>query len=112
MTNLSDGGCGYVGKRSEETRMKMRKPKSEEAKARMRKPKSADTRKRMSEALKGNSRGLGQKNGNATLTDAIVIDIKNRLRQGQSLTAIGKLHGVTKATVWKIKAGYSWSHVS
>lgn len=92
--------------------MKMRKPKSEEAKARMRKPKSADTRKKMSEALKGNSRGLGQKNGNATLTDTIVIDIKNRLRQGQSLTAIGKLHGVTKATVWKIKAGYSWSHVS
>lgn len=92
--------------------MKMRKPKSEAHREKMRKPKSAETRKRMSEALKGNIRGKGQNNGQAVLTESVVIDIKDRLKQGQSLSEIGKLHGVTKATIWKIKAGYSWSHVA
>jgi hypothetical protein len=112
MTNLSSGGCGYAGPRSDETRLRMSKPKSESHKAKMRKPKALTTRTKMSDALKGNKRGQGQKNGNAVLNEILVIDIKDRLNQGQPLSGIAKVHGTTKATIWKIKAGYSWVHVA
>ena len=48
---LSDYFTGRSnGKRTEETKAKMRKPKTEETKAKMRKPKSAEHRKAISEA--------------------------------------------------------------
>jgi len=112
MTNLSDGGSGYSGKRSLATRLKMSKPKPEWVRAKMRKPKSNATRVKMSLAQLGNRKGVGENNGSAMLTESAVIDIKNRLaRGGESLSSIGSRHGVTKATVWKVKTGRSWAHV-
>lgn len=112
MTNLAAGGAGYVGKRSMETRMKMRKPKSESHKANMRgKPKSPEHRAKLILANMGNARGRGERNGQAVLSEANVIDIKSRLLRGESLSRIAAIHGVTKAAVWKIKDGRSWRHL-
>jgi hypothetical protein len=112
MTNLSDGGCGYAGKRSLETRAKMRGPKSEAHKAKMRKKKTAETRERISKALIGNDRGVGEKNYFATLTAENVIEIKTALAQGESLSKIAARYGVLKGTISKIKTGRTWAHLA
>lgn len=111
LTNLSAGGCGYVGKRSMATRLKMSKPKSAETRAKMRKPKSAEARANMSLALAGNRRSIGEAHGKAVLTEEAVVDIKRQIASGASLSRIAAMHGVTKATVWKIKDGRVWRSV-
>lgn len=112
MTNLSNGGCGYVGKRSLATRLKMSKPKSAATRAKMRKPKSALMRARLSRALIGNSRARGEKNYFASLTAEQVIDIKERLQRRESLSQIAARYGVQKAAISKIKTGRSWRHIT
>lgn len=56
--NIADGGQGFSGKRSEESRKKMSeahkgKPRSEETKKKLSKPRSEETKKKISETLKG-----------------------------------------------------------
>jgi len=112
MTNLSVGGDkGALGiKRSEETKAKMRGPKSEATKMKMRKPKSEETRRKMSLAQLGNDKGLGSKNGNAVLVESDISMIRN-LCKTHSLSDVGSMFGVTKATVWKVKERLSWKHI-
>lgn len=111
LTNHSDGGCGYSGKRSEETRQRMCWPRSEAQLERLRKHiTSPEVRRKVALGQRGNTKGRGEKNGNAVLSDKIVIEIRNALKEGKSLTAIGKMFGVTKATIWKVKTGRSWKH--
>ncbi len=112
MTNISVGGDkGVLGiKRSEETKAKMRGPKSEATKKKMRKPKSVETKIKMSQAQRGNTKGLGSNNGNAVFTESDIFDVRS-LCQTKSLSEIGKLYGVTKGTIWKIKERVSWKHV-
>lgn len=56
--NIADGGQGFSGKHSEETKRKMSeakkgRPRSEETKRKMSKPRSEETKKKISETLKG-----------------------------------------------------------
>lgn len=111
LTNLSDGGCGYSGPRSEETRQKMRKPKSEVCRAKMRKPKTPETRAKMSLSLRGNKRSAGEASSTAVLNERDVIEIKARLRNGDKLTSIADAYGVQKSAISKIKLGRTWRHL-
>lgn len=112
MTNLSDGGCGYAGKRSDETRQRMRWPRTEQQKERLRALlASPSVRKKIAIGQRGNARGRGEKNGQAVLTEKDVIEIRKKLHDGISLSVIGKAHGVTKAAVSKIRTGRTWRHL-
>jgi hypothetical protein len=53
----------------------------------------------------------GERNGQATLTERDVIAIKDKLRDGASLSRIAAAHGVTKAAISKIKTGRTWRHL-
>lgn len=112
MTNLSDGGCGYNGKRSLATRRRMsgrRLSASHIAKLRL--PKSPETRARMSMAQVGNKNGRGEYNGQAILSEEDVIDIRRSLVRGKSLTRIAVRYGVSKAAISKIRTGRTWRHL-
>jgi hypothetical protein len=111
MTNLSAGGAGYNGKRSLTTRLKMSKPKSPEHIERMRRPKTPEGRANIARGQIGNRKGVGERNGQATLTERDVIAIKDKLRDGASLSRIAAAHGVTKAAISKIKTGRTWRHL-
>ncbi len=112
MTNLSAGGSGYVGKRSMATRMKMRKPKSESHKARMRgRQMSTEHKAKLAQANIGNAKGRGERNGQATLSEADVIDIKQCLQVSEPISRIAARYGVTKATISKIRTGRTWRHL-
>jgi len=110
MVNVANGGKGGVlgVKRSEETKAKMRGPKSEATKLKMRKPKSEKTKAKMSLAQAGNTKGVGESNGNAKLTANKAILIMEMVQAGISLSKIADKFGVTKGTVWKVKEDRSW----
>lgn len=112
LINLSDGGCGFSGSRSEATKAKMRKPKSEAAKAAMSKPKSASHKANFSLSLVGNIRSRGESNRSAVLTESDVITIKRRLSEGEGGSAIAREYGVQKSAISKIKVGRSWTHLA
>ncbi len=111
LTNISDGGEGYVGKRSLAWRITLRRPRSEETKAKMRKPKSSEMRQRLSQSLRGNTRGLGERNGGSVLTEVQVLEIKERMRAGESLSSLAASYGVSKAAMSKIRSGRTWKHL-
>lgn len=114
MVNVANGGKGGVlgVKRSEETKAKMRKPKSEETRRKMRKPKSAAARVKMSLAQIGNTKGVGEKNGRAKLTEKDVIAIMAMRKSGASLSETARHFGVSKGSIWKIDDGRTWQHIS
>ncbi len=114
LTNISNGGDqGTLGlKLSEEVKAKMRKPKSAETRKLMSKPKSAETRAKMSLAQVGNTKGLGELNGKAVLTESDVKSIRDMVARGVSLQAVANEFCIQKAAVWKIKEGRTWSHVA
>ena len=117
MTNISDGGCGYVGKRSDATRKRMSGPKSKEhteklrANMRSRFAAGTEARKKMAVTQMGNTRGRGEKNGEAVLTEADVIKIRQKLQEGQSLTVLARAYGVSKAAMSKIRTGRTWKYL-
>ena len=110
MVNIADGGKGGVlgMKRSEETKTKMRRPKSEATKLKMRKPKSEKTKVRMSLAQIGNTKGVGESNGNAKLTAEKAVQVMELVKSGVSLSKVAAIFGVTKGTIWKVKEGRNW----
>lgn len=112
MTNLSDGGCGYSGKRSEETRQRMRWPRTEAQKKRLiANILSPESRRKIALAQIGNARGRGEKNGQAVLTENDVIEIRKKLQERISLSTIGRTYGVSKAAISKIRTGRTWKHL-
>ena len=46
------------------------------------------------------------------LNEALVVEIKNQLLFGHTGESIASRFGVTKSTIYAIKQGRSWSHVS
>jgi hypothetical protein len=54
----------------------------------------------------------GSKNGKTKLSEEAIIDIRQRLNAGNTLANIGALYGVTSVTIYKIKSGRTWRHVS
>jgi hypothetical protein len=112
LVNISEGGCGYTGKRPEAVRAKYRGPKSEAHKASMRKPKSISHRANMSKSLIGNIRGRGEQNRKAVLTENDVLTIKRRLADGIGGSAIAREYGIQKGAVSKIRTGRNWAHVT
>lgn len=94
------------------TRMKMRKPKSESHKARMRgRQMSTEHKAKLAQANIGNAKGRGERNGQATLSEADVIDIKQCLQVSEPISRIAARYGVTKATISKIRTGRTWRHL-
>lgn len=53
----------------------------------------------------------GQKHPKARLTRAQVVDIKRRLRNGESQTSIRRSYNLGKGVVWSIANGRTWTHV-
>ena len=45
------------------------------------------------------------------LSDSDVIDIKIRLRGGESQRSLARKYGVGKSTIWSIAAGINWAWV-
>ncbi|CAN5813743.1 HNH endonuclease [soil metagenome] len=54
----------------------------------------------------------GSLNGRAALDEEKVIDIKSRIKLGESNASIGRDYGVTKEAIFKIKHGLSWKRVA
>jgi DNA-binding NarL/FixJ family response regulator len=54
---------------------------------------------------------LGQRNGQAKLTDAAVIGILTRLGCGCSVAEVAEEYGISPATVYLIKKGIRWKHI-
>ena len=61
----------------------------------------------------GHTKGLrvGSKNGRAKLDEAVVGEIKKRLRAGESQKSIAERVGISRPMISLIKTGHSWSHV-
>lgn len=55
---------------------------------------------------------VGERNGMSKLTHAKVQEIREQLAAGQSLQKIASASGVSKSTVFKIRTGKTWKHVS
>ena len=54
---------------------------------------------------------LGERNGNAKLTEVAVLEIKVLLSKGMSQLAIADQFGVSRRLVSCIKTGKNWTHV-
>ncbi len=55
---------------------------------------------------------MGAKNGQSKLDDEAVQDIRRRLSQGETQTAIAKAYGVTQPLIGFIDRGLAWKHVA
>lgn len=53
----------------------------------------------------------GESHHSAKLTDLQVQQIKDRIREGESLKSIGQFYGVTRQRIWKIKKEESWKTI-
>lgn len=53
----------------------------------------------------------GERHGRAVLTEAAVVDIRRRLRAGESPSAIGREYGVTGTAIYLAGSGVTWAHV-
>lgn len=53
----------------------------------------------------------GERNGNARLTEAQVLLIKQQIGAGENNTKIGARFGVTHSMVSRIRLGLAWTHV-
>ena len=57
------------------------------------------------------SMNKGSAHGNSKLTEEDVVEIKERLRAGETQTSIAKDFGVSRITVSHINTGRYWKHV-
>jgi hypothetical protein len=55
---------------------------------------------------------IGEKNPLSKLTENQVIDIKNRLKKGESGASIGRIYGVGRDTISLIKQNKNWKHLN
>lgn len=55
---------------------------------------------------------VGERNGQARLTEQDVRQIKLLLRDGMKIATIARRYGVVFQTIGNIKTGYAWGHVS
>ncbi len=53
----------------------------------------------------------GENNSRAILTEADVVSIKARLRDGQSVKDVSLTFGVSYHVIWEIAIGHRWTHV-
>lgn len=53
----------------------------------------------------------GEKQGSSRLTELQVIEIKQRLANGESVRGVARLYGVGRSTVTHIRNGDSWTHL-
>ena len=105
---------------SEETRRKQSiarkgKPKSESATAGIRRANygrvfSQETRKKISDAHL--SRPPLERKTNTALNESEVIEIYHALQRGDTLNLLAMRYGVGTSSIWRIKAGVTWSDVT
>lgn len=53
----------------------------------------------------------GENNPRAHFTNLQILVVRDAVKNGHSLTKIGRYFKTTKGTIWKIKAGYSYASV-
>lgn len=53
----------------------------------------------------------GSRNGQTNLTEPMVLDIRERFKQGETQTAIGKSLGIDNSTVGYIVRRVTWQHI-
>lgn len=53
----------------------------------------------------------GEKNRHARLTRALVVELRERVRRGESRAAISRELGLPKSTIEQAVSGRTWSHV-
>lgn len=61
--------------------------------------------------VKKNRQAKGHNNGNSILNIADVLEIKNRLKNGETSYKISKDYPVNMSTIYSIKYGETWKHV-
>lgn len=54
----------------------------------------------------------GSTNGRATLNENVVKEIKHGSLSSKSNASIGRMFGVTKEAIWKVRHGLSWRRVA
>jgi DNA invertase Pin-like site-specific DNA recombinase len=57
-------------------------------------------------------RAKGSRNGNSKLGEADITVIRSRRQSGEMYKTIARDYGVTIGTIWKVTAGYSWTHAA
>jgi hypothetical protein len=63
------------------------------------------------DARRHGTQARGERGGGARLTEAQVREIRQCLKQGESLRSIGRRFGVSRTAIWHIKKGISWQHL-
>ena len=53
----------------------------------------------------------GERHGSAKLTDAAVIDMRNRSAVGASITDLTSIFGVSRMTCWRVVKRKLWTHI-
>lgn len=59
----------------------------------------------------GKNHARAERNGNATLTNQQVLDIRAMCDSGARNVDVAKAFNITEALVWKIKSRYSWGSI-
>lgn len=54
---------------------------------------------------------IGERHGQARLTDSVVLSIRRRVRCGEQFTALASEFGVTDTCVRRAATGYTWRHL-
>lgn len=57
-------------------------------------------------------RHKGSRNAASKLKEADVVEIKRLLREGVTMTAIGKMFNVTIHCIFRIKKGFNWGYLT
>jgi hypothetical protein len=63
------------------------------------------------EACMATTHRIGERHPASKLTESAVLDIRRRLRSGESQKSIAAIHGIHQVGVSDIKLGYTWKHV-
>lgn len=53
----------------------------------------------------------GENQGSSKLTAKNILEIRERLKNGEKQSAIARAYNVHKATIWGIKNNITWSHI-
>lgn len=72
---------------------------------------SEESKRKLSESIKLSGRTKGSKNSNTKLTEEDVLQIKELIKEGFSLTEISKKHNVSHAAISRIKTGDNWYYI-
>lgn len=69
-------------------------------------------RENQRDKLRHGTDNRGERNGQSKLTEALVLEIRERRRCGEPLKSLVKAFGVTDVTVSQIATGQRWRHLS